>query len=90
MPALGAAQPETEQQDGQPSAQQPARRDALVDEGGAEPVCPDASALNELRMELKKAVHQEDFERAAQLRDQLRAHGAGKRRRTTRGAPERR
>ena len=29
--------------------------------------------MNALRMEMKKAVRQEDFERAAQLRDQIRA-----------------
>ena len=29
--------------------------------------------VNALRMEMKKAVRQEDFERAAQLRDQIRA-----------------
>ena len=29
--------------------------------------------LNALRLEMKKAVHQEDFEHAAQLRDQIRA-----------------
>ena len=29
--------------------------------------------MNALRMELKKAVHQENFERAAQLRDQIHA-----------------
>ena len=28
--------------------------------------------LNALKMEMKRAVHQEDFERAAQLRDQIR------------------
>ena len=28
--------------------------------------------LNALKMEMKKAVHQENFERAAQLRDQIR------------------
>lgn len=72
MPALGAAQPETEQQDGQPSAQQPARRDALVDEGEQSRFAR-MRRRNELRMEMKKAVRQEDFERAAQLRDQLRA-----------------
>ena len=33
---------------------------------------------NALRMELKKAVRQEDFERAAQLRDQIRALEAEK------------
>ena len=29
--------------------------------------------MNALRMELKKAVHQENFERAAELRDQIHA-----------------
>ena len=29
--------------------------------------------MNALRMELKKAVHQENFERAAELRDQIRS-----------------
>ena len=29
--------------------------------------------LNALRMEMKKAVHQENFERAAELRDQIKS-----------------
>ena len=28
--------------------------------------------MNALKMEMKKAVHREDFERAAELRDQIR------------------
>lgn len=28
--------------------------------------------MNALKMEMKKAVHQEEFERAAQLRDEIR------------------
>lgn len=34
--------------------------------------------LNALRMEMKKAVHQENFERAAELRDQIKAMEAEK------------
>ena len=29
--------------------------------------------MNALRMEMKKAIHQENFERAAELRDQIKA-----------------
>ena len=29
--------------------------------------------MNALRMEMKKAVHQENFERAAEIRDQIKA-----------------
>ncbi len=31
--------------------------------------------MNALRMEMKKAVHQENFERAAELRDQIQVSG---------------
>ena len=33
----------------------------------------DGTRLNALKLEMKKAVHQENFERAAELRDQIRS-----------------
>lgn len=65
MPALRAAgtQPREEQA--------PAKQDDLV---GKEEQSRFAymRQMNALRMEMKKAVHQENFERAAELRDQIR------------------
>lgn len=63
MPALGAA----------PDRQEPAKekKDELV--GREEQSRFDRKRrLNVLKMEMKKAVHQENFERAAELRDQIR------------------
>lgn len=34
------------------------------------PIC---AQMNALKLEMKKAVHQENFERAAELRDQIRS-----------------
>lgn len=65
MPALSAAPVQQQQQQQQ-------QRENLVDE----PSQSRFSALrarNALKLELKQAVHQENFERAAELRDQLRA-----------------
>ena len=61
MPALGPAKQET-----------PEKRDGLVDreEQGR---FARMRQMNALRMEMKKAVRQEDFERAAQLRDEIHA-----------------
>ena len=63
MPALGPARQETPKEE---------KKDGLVDheEQGR---FARMRQMNALRMEMKKAVHQEDFERAAQLRDQLHA-----------------
>ena len=63
MPALGPARQETPGEE---------KRDDLVDreEQGR---FARMRQMNALRMEMKKAVRQEDFERAAQLRDQIRA-----------------
>lgn len=63
MPALGPAKRETAKEE---------KRDSLVDheEQGR---FARMRQMNALRMEMKKAVHQEDFERAAELRDQIRA-----------------
>ena len=33
----------------------------------------DGTSLNALKLEMKKAVHQENFERGAELRDQVRS-----------------
>ena len=64
MPALGPAKQET--------ARQEEKKDGLVDheEQGR---FARMRQMNALRMEMKKAVHQENFERAAELRDQIRA-----------------
>ena len=61
MPALGAA-----------PAQQEEQQDALVSRE-EQSRFSHMRQLNALRMEMKKAVHQENFERAAELRDQIRA-----------------
>ena len=65
MPALGAAPALQEQQEEE-------KKDDLV---GKEEQSRFAymRKLNALRMEMKKAVHQENFERAAELRDQIKA-----------------
>ena len=70
MPALGAA-PEVRQADDETEAET----------GEASPAAPQKQEnrfdrrrkLNALRMEMKKAIRQEDFERAAQLRDEIHA-----------------
>ena len=61
MPALSAAPAQTQE-----------KKDDLV---GKEEQSRFARMrqLNALRMEMKKAVHQENFERAAELRDQIKA-----------------
>ena len=63
MPALGPARQETPREE---------KRDDLVDreEQGR---FARMRQMNALRMEMKKAVRQENFERAAQLRDQIHA-----------------
>ena len=63
MPALSAAPAQQEQTN-------PKQQDDLV---GKEDQSRFAylRQMNALRMEMKKAVHQENFERAAQLRDQI-------------------
>ena len=63
MPALGAPRRQ--------EAQEPQRQEDLV---GKEEQSRFAylRQMNALRMEMKKAVRQEDFERAAQLRDEIR------------------
>ena len=64
MPALGAAPVQQQEQVNQ-------KQDDLV---GKEEQSRFAymRQMNALKLEMKKAVHQEDFERAAQLRDQIR------------------
>lgn len=59
MPALGAAPAQQEQDDLVGKEEQ--GRFAYMRQ------------MNALKMEMKKAVHQENFERAAELRDQIRA-----------------
>lgn len=69
MPALGAAPARQEDQGQQ-------KQDDLVgkeDQGRFAYM----RQMNALKMEMKKAVHQENFERAAELRDQIRALEAG-------------
>lgn len=72
MPALGPARQE-------PAGEE--RQDGLVDQEEQSRFAR-MRQLNALRLEMKRAVRQEDFERAAQLRDQIRAieaeHGQGK------------
>ena len=65
MPALGAAPAQQETQGQQ-------KQDDLVgkEEQGRFAYM---RQMNALKMEMKKAVHQENFERAAELRDQIRA-----------------
>ena len=59
MPALGAAKEEPQQ-----------KQDDLVGQEDQNWFAYQRK-MNALRMEMKKAVHQENFERAAQLRDQI-------------------
>ena len=66
MPALGAAPEQKEEQEKDLVDREEQSRFAEM------------RKKNALRMELKKAVRQEDFERAAQLRDQIRALEAEK------------
>lgn len=61
MPALGPARQETEE-----------KRDGLVDREEQSRFAR-MRQMNALRLEMKQAVRQEDFERAAQLRDQIHA-----------------
>lgn len=64
MPALGAAPARQETPAGQ-------NGDALVDKEEQSRFAY-LRKVNALKMEMKKAVHQEEFERAAQLRDEIR------------------
>lgn len=64
MPALSAAPARQEQK--------PAPAESLVD-SETQGRFARTRQLNALRSELRRAVHQEEFERAAQLRDQIRA-----------------
>ena len=63
MPALGAPRPETEE---------PQKKENLVDEKEQSRFSK-LRQLNALKHELKQAVRQEEFERCAQLRDQIHA-----------------
>ena len=63
MPALGPARRELAKEE---------RKDGLVDRE-EESRFARMRQMNALRMEMKKAVRQEDFERAAQLRDEIHA-----------------
>lgn len=69
MPALTAAPREKSEQEAAPEAE---RKDALVDQAEQSRFAR-LRQLNALRLEQKKAIHQEKFERAAELRDQIRA-----------------
>ena len=60
MPALGAA----------PAQQENQKQDDLVGQEDQNWFSYQRK-LNALRMEMKKAVHEENFERAAQLRDEI-------------------
>ncbi len=62
MPALGAAQETQEQQ----------KKDGLVD-NESQSRFSRMRELNALRSQMHKAIRKEDFERAAQLRDQIHA-----------------
>ena len=64
MPALGTP--------AQNSTPQPEKKDELV-EKEEQSRFSRMRQMNALRMEMKKAVHQENFERAAELRDQIKA-----------------
>jgi len=66
MPALGAA-PEEEEKTPAPESRE------IPISGEEQSRFARARELNQLRMELKKAVHQENFEHAAELRDQIHA-----------------
>ena len=63
MPALGPARREPAKEE---------RKDGLVDRE-EESRFARMRQMNALRMEMKEAVRQENFERAAQLRDEIRA-----------------
>ena len=63
MPALGAKAEEPGQEQPKEELISPEEQDRFAK----------MRRMNALRMEMKQAVHQEDFERAAQLRDELRA-----------------
>ena len=63
MPALGPARQEAPKEE---------KKDGLVDQEEQSRFAR-MRQMNALRMEMKRAVRQEDFERAAQLRDQIRA-----------------
>lgn len=60
MPALGAAPSETQQK----------KQEDLVNQEEQSRFAY-MRQMNALKMEMKKAVHQENFERAAELRDQI-------------------
>ncbi|MFR6039928.1 MAG: UvrB/UvrC motif-containing protein [Dysosmobacter welbionis] len=64
MPALSAS----------PVQQQEAKQEKKTTgrPGGPEPLAY-LRQMNALKLEMKKAVHQENFERAAELRDQIRS-----------------
>ena len=64
MPALGAPV--------QQSQQQEEKKDDLVEKEEQSRFAR-MRQMNALRMEMKKAVHQENFERAAEIRDQIKA-----------------
>ncbi len=64
MPALGTASAQQETQDQK-------KQDDLVDQKEQSWFAYQRQ-MNALRAEMKKAVHQENFERAAELRDQIR------------------
>jgi len=68
MPALTAAPAEQAEE----NKEQREQKENLVDEKEQSKFAR-MRQLNALRLEMKKAVHQEDFERAAQIRDQLRS-----------------
>ncbi|MBQ9330492.1 MAG: UvrB/UvrC motif-containing protein [Oscillibacter sp.] len=62
MPALGAAPAEQKQEE---------KKEDLVDEAEQGRFAR-MRKLNALKLELRKAVHKQEFERAAQLRDEIR------------------
>lgn len=64
MPALGAPAQQNQQQE--------EKKDDLVEKEEQSRFAR-MRQMNALRMEMKKAVHQENFERAAELRDQIKA-----------------
>ncbi|MCI2056566.1 MAG: UvrB/UvrC motif-containing protein [Oscillibacter sp.] len=68
MPALGTAPAEETKE----SAEDKKNKEALVDEKEQSRFAR-MRQLNALRLEMKRAVHQENFEHAAEVRDQIRA-----------------
>jgi protein arginine kinase activator len=76
MPALSAPEaetaPQTEQSAAPEAPEKPSRREIPIS-GEEQGRFSRLRQLNALRLELKKAVHQENFEHAAELRDQIRA-----------------